>query len=113
MHNRHWFDSSLKDLRYTLDMYCKQLSLDSFNKKLRQKCFELSRKYTRMRKRKRKVYFHTLISTLDSLQSEKPKEYWNITDSIKHESASEDTSCIDPHTWKAYLESLGTVPEKT
>ena len=38
MHHKTWYDSSLKDLRNPLDMCCKRLSLDSFNKELRQRC---------------------------------------------------------------------------
>ena len=35
MHHKTWYDSSLKDLRNSLDMCCKRLSLDPFNKELR------------------------------------------------------------------------------
>ena len=72
----------------------------------------LSKKYNKLRKRKRRLYFHNLLQSLDLLQSTNPKEYWNIINSIKRESASECASNIEPNTWKKYFESLSSVPEK-
>ena len=49
MRHKTWYDSRLKDLRNSLDMCCKRLSLDPFNRELQQRCFVLSKRYTKLR----------------------------------------------------------------
>ena len=109
--HKQWFDRSLQELRESLDRHSKLLSLTPFNQQLRQKCFQLSYKYNKERKKKRRNFFQNLMGKLDELETSDPKMFWKLVNSLKPKDSSDNGSCIDPNSWYAHFKNLNTVPQ--
>ena len=71
--HKKWFDTSLQELRNSLDYYSRQLSHDPFNKQLYNHCFKICEKYHRLRHKNRRNYFNGFMNKLDSLHENNPK----------------------------------------
>lgn len=73
-----WYDTSLQELRRSLDFYSRSLSLYPFNRQLRCHCFKLNKKYNKLRHKKRRHYYGQFMNKLDSMQDSNPKLFWNL-----------------------------------
>ena len=106
--HKKWFNASLQELRKSLDYYSKRLSFDPFNRHLRSKCFEFSKKYNRSRQKSKRLYFQNFMNKLDSLQENNPKLFWSLLNESKDKQKSSD-ACISEDSWLKHFKSMFSI----
>ena len=85
-----------------------------FNVSLRNSYFKHYREYRKLLKFKKKNYTKILFSKLDDLESNYPKAYWNLVNSInkEQEQSNGPELAIDPDTWYDHFRNLNSVKSK-
>ena len=108
--HKRWFNTSLQELRHMLDYHTcsKLLSFDPFNRQLRNKCFELSKRYNRIRQKRKRLYYQTFMKKLDCLQENNPKLFWSMLNELNTSQKSED-SCLSSDSWLKHFKTMFSV----
>ena len=85
-----------------------------FDVSLRNSYFKHYREYRKLLKFKRKNYTKSVFSKLDDLETNDPKTYWNLVNSLKAEQENSDGPelAIDTNTWYDHFRNLNTVKSK-
>ena len=108
---------------YDEDLYAKRRILNTkanlmfkqpFDVSLRNSYFKHYREYRKLLKFKRKNYTKSVFSKLDDLETNDPKTYWNLVNSLKAEQENSDGPelAIDTNTWYDHFRNLNTVKSK-
>ena len=80
---------------------------------LRGRYFKLYRLYNKNRKHKRKQYKNSLLSKLDNLRVDNPKEYWKLINEIQGKRKNDCASNIESDIWVKHFKTLhSSVDEK-
>jgi len=74
--------------------------------------FKINKEYAKLRKYKKKQFRQQIIDKLDTFQSNNPKEYWNLVNSLRESKRGNPEKSIDDEIWLTYFSELSTVPPK-
>ena len=108
--HKRWFDSDLKDLRSQLIYKANLMSKYPFNADLKNSYYRLYRIYNKTRKYKAKNHKNNIIKQLDELESNDPKAYWALINSLKEK--NDNNIPIAPSDFKSHFEKLNEIPSK-
>lgn len=112
-HNK-WFDEDLFVKRRLLTTKANLMFKQPFDLSLRNAYFKQYREYRKLLKFKKKNYTKNVFSKLDELESNDPKAYWNLVNSLKHENENHNgpEMNIQSDTWQDYFQNLNSVQSK-
>ena len=109
-----WYDEDLYVKRRLLNSKASLMFKQPFNISLRNSYFKHYREYRKLLKFKKKNYTKNIFSKLDDLESNDPKAYWNLVNSLKKEQEQSNGPdlAIDPDTWYDHFRNLNSVKSK-
>jgi hypothetical protein len=75
--------------------------------------FKFNKKYAKSRKKKKREFKQNILNKLDTctLESENPKEYWSLVNSLKTDQKGKPENTIDGETWLKSFSKLATVQD--
>ena len=96
--SKKWYDEDLYAKRRILNTKANLMFKQPFDVSLRNSYFKHYREYRKLLKFKRKNYTKSIFSKLDDLETNDPKTYWNLVNSLKAEQENTDGPelAIDP-----------------
>lgn len=106
---KKWFDEDLFVKRRELFRKGNLLSMNPYNRSIRNNYFKIHREYTKLRKYKKKHFKQSILNQLDSLEKGDPKTYWNLVNTLKENPAENPESAIESDTWHEYFSALNSV----
>ena len=109
-----WYDEELYVKRRLLNSKANLMFKQPFDISLRNSYFKHYREYRKLLKFKRKNYTKSIFSKLDDLESNDPKAYWSLVNSLKNEQENHNGPelAIGPNTWYEHFRNLNSVKSK-
>ena len=109
-----WYDEDLFIKRRILNAKANLMFKHPFDLSLRNSYYKQYREYRKLVKYKKKHYTKTLFAKLDDLESNDPKTYWNLVNSLKNENENSNSPemGIDSTIWYEYFKKLNSVKNK-
>ena len=106
-----WYDEELYVKRRLLNSKANLMFKQPFNASLRNSYYKHYREYRKLLKFKRKHYTKNIFSKLDDLESNDPKTYWNLVNSLKKEQEQPNGPelTIDSNAWYDHFRNLNSV----
>lgn len=71
--------------------------------------FKINKQYSKLRKKKKKEFRQSVLDRLDALESENPKEYWSLLNSLKDEKKANKETDIEGEVWYKYFSDLSSI----
>ncbi len=72
--------------------------------------YRLYRQYNKLRKFKARTFKACILSKLDDLQTDNPKSYWHLINSLKEDDQNDKVKSVDASDWYEYFKDLNTIP---
>lgn len=108
--NKNWFDQELTAVKRQLEDKAYLMSKFPNDPLVRGSFFKMNKKYAKLRKKKKREFKQSILDKLDNLQSENPKEYWSLVNSLRNESRDKPEDSVDGKTWFDYFSKLSSIP---
>ena len=83
--NQKWFDTDLKKMKCQLNYKAQLMSKYPRDPIVRGSFFKLNKQFSKLRKRKKREFKDDILNQINNLESENPKEYWNLVNELRHE----------------------------
>ncbi|CAG2199948.1 unnamed protein product [Mytilus edulis] len=109
--HKKWFDQDLKSLKKHVND--KAILMSKFPKDpiVRGSFFKLNKQFAKLRRKKKREFRENILDRLSNLESENPKDYWNLVNQLRLENNSETKNNIDGDIWYKYFSDLSSIPE--
>lgn len=98
-------------MKRSLDEKARVMYLYQNDPVVRGSFFKLNKKYSKLRKKKKTEFKQIILDKLDNLQSDSPKEYWNMVNSLREKKTDKPEDCINSDAWFQHFSSLLTISE--
>jgi exonuclease III len=115
-YHKPWYDFDLKCLRLRVQAGSKQLASNPSDPVIRGLFFRDVKNYNKQRKRKIQIYKRNLMTNLEQLESNNPKQFWELLEKLKvsttnhpHKSPGNN---ISPNDWYDYFKLLNSIPQQ-
>ena len=83
--SKPWHDQDLDKLKRITIEKGKLMTKFPRDPIIRGSFFKINKQYSKLRKKKKKEFRQSVLDRLDALESENPKEYWSLLNSLKDE----------------------------
>ncbi|CAG2215844.1 unnamed protein product [Mytilus edulis] len=108
---KKWFDQDLNSMKKHVNDKAVLMSKFPKDPILRGSFFKLNKQFAKLRRKKKREFRGNILDRLSNLESENPKDYWNLVNELRHENNSETKNNIDGDIWYKYFSDLSSIPE--
>ena len=109
--HKKWFDQDLKSLKKHVNDKAVLMSKFPKDPIVRGSFFKLNKQFAKLRRKKKREFRENILDRLSNLESENPKDYWNLVNQLRLENNSETKNNIDGDIWYKYFSDLSSIPE--
>ena len=111
-HKPKWQDKSLFVMKKDLEQKQKLFHKYDKDPHVRGSFFSALKNYRKIRKKKIRQYYGSIVDQLDTLLENSPKKYWDLLNNLI-QNKSESTCDISASSWLKYFEDLNKKPVRT
>jgi hypothetical protein len=108
--NKNWYDFDLRKQRKLLNEKALLMSKYPKNPFITGAFHKSNKEFAKLRKLKKREYTQNISDKLDNLQTNNPKEYWRLVNSLRSNVKDGLVSNIDCNTWSDYFSNLSKTP---
>ncbi|KAL9972695.1 hypothetical protein ACROYT_G019055 [Oculina patagonica] len=105
---RKWFDKSCFELKkevLRLGNLTSKFPSDPF---LRGRFFVVKKTFKKMVKSKKRLFKEALLQKIANFESNNPKEYWEMVNDLRQQSAQQTTDAVNADEWLDYFKKLSS-----
>ncbi|KAL9977170.1 hypothetical protein ACROYT_G014548 [Oculina patagonica] len=105
---RKWFDKSCFELKkevLRLGNLTSKFPSDPF---LRGRFFDVKKTFKKMVKSKKRLFKEALLQKIANFESNNPKEYWEMVNDLRQQSAQQTTDAVNADEWLDYFKKLSS-----
>ena len=104
------YDQELEFMKKLLEEKANLMSKFPRDPIIRGSFFKFNKQFAKLRKKKRNDFKQLILDKLDDLQSDNPKEYWSLVNSLRNDTREKPENSIDGQTWFHYFSKLSSIP---
>lgn len=105
----HWYDKDLIQIKKIVDDKANLMNKYPRDPTVRGSFFKIQKQYSKLRKKKKREFKSLILKRLENLESENPKDYWNLVNTLRNESNEKNENSIDGEIWYKYFSKLGSI----
>lgn len=107
-----WHDFDLKKMKKTVDDKGKIYAKYPNDPIVSGSFYKIRKEYSKLCKRKYREFKQDLISKIDSLHQNDPKQYWEILNSLRNDYQDSTDSKITPEEWVSHFSNLNKTKQE-